>query len=79
MVVGGSQAWRDSEILDFYADANVTSCQKPTDLPTAMVGAVGAYIRGRPMICGGYEGGECYTYYFNNSTWIQQVKQYIVF
>ena len=74
MVIGGTESAKDSEILDFHVDASETACPDPADLPVGIRGAVGAYIRGRPMICGGYGGGDCYVYHFENNTWIQEVK-----
>ena len=72
MVVGGShQRADDVEIIDLSPRGGV--CSKPADLPDGTdfgLGAVGSFIDGKPIICGGMKGTSfCHEYYFETQRW----------
>ena len=75
MVLGGNpQKKSDTELLDMSSE-NGGVCTKPADLPGGKdlaKGAVGAFIRGMAIVCGGVEGGrDCHGYGFELQEWFK--------
>ena len=72
MAIGGnSETELDVEIIDLSSLERV--CTKPADLDEGFssLGAVGAFIEGRPIICGGKTGRDtCREYRFETQTWV---------
>ncbi len=61
--LSSSTVTADVEVIDLKELHHL--CPKPADFPAAVSGAVGAFIAGQPVICGGtYEDGHdrCYAY-----------------
>ena len=74
MSVGGNSDLKsDVEFLDVSSEGGI--CTKPADLPgekDIALGAVGAFIDGMPLVCGGIEGGkECHGYNFESQSWFK--------
>ena len=66
---GNNFQW-ETELLDFNPDPN-TACYFPPNAPTSILGSVGAYIKGRPVISGGSGNDQCFEYSFESQEWQQ--------
>ena len=72
MVMGGHRIKKSQgELLDVSPEGRI--CTKPGSFPDGRdlgKGAVGAYLNGKPTVCGGNEGGrECHEYIFDLQSW----------
>ena len=74
MALGGNPELKSNvEFLDVAAEIGI--CTKPADFPNGKdlgMGAVGAFVNGMPIVCGGTEGGrECHGYKFDSQSWLK--------
>ena len=72
MVLGGNPDLKtDIELIDVSPEGGV--CTKPADFPGEVdlsKGAIGAFVEGMPMVCGGIEGQkECHGYHLESQSW----------
>ena len=71
MVVGGIGAERDSEII-IIGGTEDNTCQKPADLPYFGFWVSGGYANGNPMVAGGGDSTDCYSYSFDVDSWTEE-------
>ena len=72
LVLGGShELYSDVEIIDISPEEGI--CSDPADFPYGKdlaKGAVGGYIDGMALVCGGIESGrDCHGYEFETQSW----------
>lgn len=72
MILGGYQVhYTDIELLDFSGTSSSAICSKPANFPEEYTtGAIGAYLDGKLLLCGGKEARKiCTEYNFTTQSW----------
>lgn len=70
MVIGGKPKRQSVELINLLPEEQATECLRPADMPEEMVGSVGAVIRGKVVVCGGWKVDKCYTYMTGEREWV---------
>ena len=58
MVIGSTSSTQAAHVVHVAGDG--AACAPVADFPAALFGAVGTFIGGRPLVCGGYFATDCY-------------------
>ena len=74
LVIGGKPKRQNVEWVDLTGGALPDDCQSTSDVPEEMVGSFGAFVNGKPIICGGWKVDKCYTFDQVENRWINRLS-----
>ena len=67
MAVGGGNEQRTSELITI--GRTDMTCPEIADLPYDAIWLTGGFTDNKPVVCGGLEFGDCYSYSFEDAEW----------